>query len=61
MEKSIKADFALIKAWKADKAGNLIFHKTAQNFNKSMGKAAKVTIAEVLIFEILSCQIIRFK
>ena len=47
MEKAIKADYSLIKAWKADKAGNLIFHKSAQNFNKSMGKAGKITIAEV--------------
>lgn len=47
LEQAIKADFALIKGWKADKAGNVIFRKTACNFNLSMAKAAKITIAEV--------------
>lgn len=47
MEEAITGDFALIKAWKADKAGNLIFRKTAANFNPPMCKAAKITIAEV--------------
>jgi len=47
MEEAITGDFALIKAWKADKAGNLIFNKTTNNFNLPMAKAAKVTIAEV--------------
>ena len=47
MEKSIRADFALIRGWKADKVGNIIFRKTAINFNQSMAKAAKVTIVEV--------------
>ncbi|XP_033636167.1 succinyl-CoA:3-ketoacid coenzyme A transferase 1, mitochondrial-like [Asterias rubens] len=47
MEKAITGDFALIKAWKADRAGNLIFRKTARNFNPAMARAAKVTIAEV--------------
>jgi len=47
MEEAITGDFALIKAWKADKAGNLTFRKTARNFNAPMGKAAKFTIAEV--------------
>ncbi|KAL8596186.1 Succinyl-CoA:3-ketoacid coenzyme A transferase 1, mitochondrial [Nucella lapillus] len=47
MEEAIIGDFALIKAWKADKAGNLIFRKAARNFNPPMCKAAKVTIAEV--------------
>ncbi|XP_038049652.1 succinyl-CoA:3-ketoacid coenzyme A transferase 1, mitochondrial-like [Patiria miniata] len=47
MERAITGDFALVKAWKADKAGNLIFRKTARNFNPSMAKAAKITIAEV--------------
>ncbi|XP_063989346.1 succinyl-CoA:3-ketoacid coenzyme A transferase 1, mitochondrial [Diachasmimorpha longicaudata] len=46
MEKAITGDFALIKAWKADKAGNLIFRKSARNFNPVMCKAAKVTIVE---------------
>jgi len=47
METAITADFALIKAWKADEVGNLVFRKSTQNFNTPMCKAAKVTIAEV--------------
>lgn len=47
MEEAITGDFALIKAWKADRAGNLIFRKTARNFNPPMCKAAGITIAEV--------------
>jgi 3-oxoacid CoA-transferase subunit A len=47
MEKSLVADVALVKAWKADKAGNLIFRKTARNFNPNVAAAGKVTIVEV--------------
>ncbi|CAK9827064.1 Succinyl-CoA:3-ketoacid coenzyme A transferase 1, mitochondrial [Anthophora retusa] len=47
LETAITGDFALVKAWKADKAGNLVFRKTARNFNPVMSKAANVTIAEV--------------
>lgn len=47
MERALKADFALIKAWKADRWGNLIFRKTTRNFNPVMATAAKVTIVEV--------------
>ncbi len=47
LEEAITGDFALIKAWKADRAGNLVFRKSAQNFNLTMAKAARVTIAEV--------------
>jgi 3-oxoacid CoA-transferase subunit A len=47
MEHWLKADFALVKAWKGDKWGNLIYRKTARNFNPMMAAAAKVTIAEV--------------
>lgn len=47
METALKADFAFIKGWKADKNGNVIFRKTACNFNVSMAKAAKITIVEV--------------
>ncbi|XP_018335603.1 succinyl-CoA:3-ketoacid coenzyme A transferase 1, mitochondrial isoform X1 [Agrilus planipennis] len=47
LEESITGDFALIKAWKADTQGNLLFRKSARNFNPAMAKAAKVTIAEV--------------
>lgn len=47
MERALKADFALVKAWKADTYGNLIFKGTAQNFNPMMARAGKITIAEV--------------
>ena len=47
MEKWLKADFALVKAWKGDKSGNLIFKGTARNFNPMMAQAGKITIAEV--------------
>ena len=47
METALTADFALVKAWKGDTHGNLVFHATAQNFNPLMAMAAKVTIAEV--------------
>ena len=47
MEESITADLAIVKAWKADKAGNLIYHHTANNFNQACAKAGKVTVAEV--------------
>ena len=47
LETALTADFALVKAWKGDTHGNLVFHATAQNFNPLMAMAAKVTIAEV--------------
>ena len=47
MEEAIIGDFALVKAWKADKHGNLIFRKSARNFNPAICRAAKITIAEV--------------
>jgi len=47
MERGLRADFALVKAWKGDRWGNLIYRKTARNFNPMMATAAKVTIAEV--------------
>jgi len=47
LETPLKADFAIVRAWKADKWGNLIFRKTARNFSPLMCMAAKVTIAEV--------------
>ncbi|WP_027126188.1 CoA transferase subunit A [Gelidibacter mesophilus] len=47
LEKAFEADFAFIKAWKGDAAGNLIFKGTARNFNPSMCGAAKITVAEV--------------
>jgi len=47
METALKADFALVKAFKGDKEGNLIYKKAARNFNPMMAAAARVTIAEV--------------
>ena len=47
LENSLTADIALVKAYKADKAGNLIFRKTAQNFNPVCAMAGKISIAEV--------------
>lgn len=47
MEEALHADFALVKAWKGDRMGNLVFRKTADNFNSAMATAAKITIAEV--------------
>lgn len=47
LEPSLTADFALVKAWKADTMGNLIFRKTTMNFNPMMATAGKITVAEV--------------
>jgi 3-oxoacid CoA-transferase subunit A len=47
MERALTADFALVKAWKGDKWGNLVYRKTARNFNPMMATAAKITVAEV--------------
>ncbi len=47
LERALTADFALVKAWKGDRWGNLIYRKTARNFNPVMATAAMVTIAEV--------------
>jgi 3-oxoacid CoA-transferase subunit A len=47
LERALSADFALIKAWKGDRLGNLVYRKTARNFNPMMATAAKITIAEV--------------
>jgi 3-oxoacid CoA-transferase subunit A len=47
LETAYKADFALVKAWKGDEAGNLIFRGTARNFNPLMCGAATITVAEV--------------
>ena len=47
MERALKADFAFVKAWKGDRWGNLVYRKTARNFNPMMATAAKITIAEV--------------
>lgn len=47
MERWLKADFAIVKAWKGDTAGNLIFKGTARNFNPMMAAAGRITIAEV--------------
>ncbi|MCB0407375.1 MAG: CoA transferase subunit A [Bdellovibrionales bacterium] len=47
LEESITGDFALVKAWKADTFGNLIYRKTARNFNPMVATAGKITVAEV--------------
>ncbi len=47
MERGLTADFAFVKAWKGDRQGNLVYRKTARNFNPVMATAAKITIAEV--------------
>ena len=47
LEHAFKADFAFVKAWKGDAAGNLVFKGTARNFNPNMCGAAKITVAEV--------------
>jgi 3-oxoacid CoA-transferase subunit A len=47
LEHAFKADFAFVKAWKGDEAGNLIFKGTARNFNPIMCGAATITVAEV--------------
>jgi 3-oxoacid CoA-transferase subunit A len=47
LESPLKADFAFVKAWKGDRLGNLVYRKTARNFNPVMATAAAVTIAEV--------------
>ncbi len=47
MERGIRADVSLVKAWKADKAGNLVFRKTSRNFNPVVAMCGKVTVAEV--------------
>lgn len=47
MERGIRADLSLVKAWKADKQGNLVFRKTSRNFNPVVAMCGKVTVAEV--------------
>jgi 3-oxoacid CoA-transferase A subunit len=47
LERGIRADLSIIKGWKADEAGNLVFRKTARNFNQPMATAGKVCVAEV--------------
>ncbi len=47
LELPLKADFALVRAWKGDRLGNLVYRKTARNFNPMMATAARVTLAEV--------------
>lgn len=47
LERALKADFSMVKAWKGDTMGNLVFRKTARNFNPMIATAGKITIAEV--------------
>jgi 3-oxoacid CoA-transferase subunit A len=49
MEKAFESDYAIVKAWKGDRQGNLIFRETARNFNPMMAMAGRITIAEVEI------------
>jgi len=49
METTITGNFAFIKAWKADTRGNLIYRKTARNFNQDMATAGKIVVAEVIL------------
>jgi acyl CoA:acetate/3-ketoacid CoA transferase alpha subunit len=47
LERSIRPDFAIVKAWRGDTMGNLVFRKTARNYNPMIATAGKITIAEV--------------
>jgi len=47
LETGLTADFALVKAWKGDRAGNLVYRRTARNFNPMMATAGRITVAEV--------------
>jgi 3-oxoacid CoA-transferase/3-oxoacid CoA-transferase subunit A len=47
LEPAIKGDYAIVKAWKGDRFGNLVYRHTAMNFNPMMAQAGKITIAEV--------------
>jgi 3-oxoacid CoA-transferase subunit A len=47
METALHADLSIVKAWKGDKSGNLVYRKTARNFNPMMASAGRVTVAEV--------------
>jgi 3-oxoacid CoA-transferase subunit A len=47
LERGIRADLSIVKGWKADEAGNLVFRKTARNFNQPMAAAARICVAEV--------------
>lgn len=47
MERALTADLSIVKAWKADRSGNLVFRKTARNFNPLMAMAGRITVAEV--------------
>jgi 3-oxoacid CoA-transferase subunit A len=47
MERSLVADISLVKAYKADKAGNLVYRRTARNFNPNVAMAGKITVVEV--------------
>ena len=47
LEEALSGDYAFVKCWKADKEGNLVFHRTARNFNPDIATAGKIVIAEV--------------
>ena len=54
LEEAITGDYSLIKAWKSDRAGNLVFKMAAKNFNIPMAKASPITIAEVCMYKVLA-------
>ena len=61
METGLVADVSIVKAWKGDKEGNLIYRKTARNFNPMMATAGKITVAEVEeLVEVGELMLIRF-
>jgi 3-oxoacid CoA-transferase subunit A len=47
LERPLRADYAIVKAWKGDRHGNLVYRMTANNFNQAMAMAGRITIAEV--------------
>ena len=53
LERGLRADFALIKAWQGDRMGNLIYRKTARNFNPMMATAGRITIAGIYVHRII--------
>ena len=53
LEEAITGDFALVKGWKADKAGNIVFRMSARNYNVPVSKAARTTIVEVCPIHVL--------
>lgn len=59
LEETLTGDFAFVKCWKADKDGNLLFRRTARNFNPDIATAGRITIAEVSFFTLLIFRLMR--